>query len=105
MSSIEKGSNTPSPKQELVANFFASVISDTIYAITNNPVEILTSRISRDLAVSKENRNLPSHSLHKVFKFLYKNDGPSVFLNGITASIKMGVISSGLFFPIYEYSK
>ena len=105
MSLKEQNSVSPTPKQELFANFFASVISDVFYSISNNPLEILTSRISRDLAVNTESRTLPSHSITKVFKHLYKHEGASVFLNGMTASMKMGVISSGLFFPIYEYSK
>jgi len=90
--------------------------TDIIFRFCINPLEIARVRISRDLMSCSPtncaspsgmpdacNRCLPTRSVPKVIYHIGKHEGANVLLNGFGASIKTGLVRSGIFYPLYEY--
>lgn len=92
--------------------------TDIIFRTSINPLEIARVRISKDLMSCSPsncgsfngqpmscNRCLPTRSVPGVIYHIAKNEGGRVLLNGMQASMKTGLVRSGIFYPLYEYGK
>lgn len=79
-------------------NFTASALARTIQTTLCNPLVVIKTRLEV-LGFSEYN------SLSDAVKKVYLKEGPGGFFTGLKISLIRDVPFSGIFFPIYEYSK
>jgi hypothetical protein len=96
-----------------------SLVSDVIFRVSINPIEVAKVRVSKDLIFCKPQtceffgaedlsqcrKCLPSRKLGRSMLYLWRTDGIGLFYNGLMDKIGAGLVRSGSFFPIYEHRK